>query len=284
MPSRGLIAGALTVLLIAIVAVFGILNSLSGAAATVFSFGALLAAAVLVGALLLRDSEQARARLQNLRIGGAFLVAPVALFALAPGAGPPELATAAVNAHRYVILTINPLLVGAGFALIAAALASQGERRWAPAAAAFAIPGAVLGVIFGCIKIAEYRHLVRQPASVIDPILESIAVLILYFACQALYLASASAAISLSASGRMPRLAARIIAAIAAGGFAALAFRGLDFPSTASAFGNPAIMIGWIAGIPGVPWLVSAAIGIIALWNPGQGDPMVRQARFSRHG
>jgi hypothetical protein len=142
------------VCLIAITARFGAPADYPPAPHAALVGGALaagLALAWLAGAhLVFRSNVDDSARLRA--ASATLLVAPFILFGLVPGIGPPRVQPPQDNELRFLLLTIDPMLVCAGLWLLKEGLAGAGERLLATMGLAAILMATPLYVAFAVIQ------------------------------------------------------------------------------------------------------------------------------------
>ncbi len=204
---------------------------------------------------------------------GALLVAPFVLFSLLLGVGPPHVQPPQQNDLRFVVLAIDAMLVAAGLFVLKEALADAGERFNATlglAAAALACP---LYVGFALIQHIDYAAVEigwSWAASVdgtrreLTP-LDALSMATLFFGGALTYIATAAFARALARVGWLGRAAATAFQIIAALALAFLIARGFAYPTLQAAFSHWTTIPGFVAGIPAVPWMPLAAIGVLLL-------------------
>lgn len=264
---RVLTVALLSVGLVLVTGVFGAPIEFPESLRLLYSFSAFALLSLLMIALALAGRPGGDSTARTLGWSGALLTLPFALFTFLPGAGPPEFADLKENELRYIILTIDPLLLAVAFGLLCSALTKSGERFWSVIAATLAITAATLDAVFSIISLAEVRLQLRDPSAEIDRLVDHASVLLLFFGSVLFYLATAAAAFALASAKILRKISSILIVSIALLAIIALAFRGLDFPSASEALGNPVLLLGWIAGIPAVPWMLACVLGVIVLYR-----------------
>lgn len=155
----------------------------------------------------------------------ALLVAPFILFGLVPGVGPPREQPVQDNELRFLLLAIDPMLVGAGLLLLKEALAGAGDRLHA------SLGLAAIGV--------------ATP-------LDAFAMAVLFFGGALTYIATAAFAGGLARVGWLGRGAATGLQILCGVCLAFLIARGFAYPSLHAAFSHWYTVPGFIAGIPAV--------------------------------
>lgn len=229
--------------------------------------GALLslicAAAWLSGLELLR-SDPGRRTL----VPAMLLIAPVALFSLMPGFGPPEFTDNAHNIFRYAVLTVDVVAVGSGLMLLQDALETSAGVLYARLGFALTIWATPLYLVWSTLLLAGQRASDARRAWALGPWndwLMSFSDHLLFFGSLLTYAATALFAMALlQARWIGPKAAAAFVSAslVASAG---LVVRGMDFPSALAVFAQGYTIPGWIAGIPAVPWFMPCIFGLILI-------------------
>lgn len=206
------------------------------------------------------------------------LVAPFILFGLVPGVGPPRDQPTQDNELRFLLLAIDPMLVGAGLLLLKEALAGVGERFLASVGLAAIVLATPLYVTFALIQRVDYVAVELNwtwAASVSGQLheltgLDAFSMSALFFASALTYVATAAFAGSLARVGWLGRGAATTLQLLSGLGLAFLVARGFAFPSLKAAFSHWYTVPGFVAGIPAVPWMPLCAIGVLLLRRVGR--------------
>jgi hypothetical protein len=231
-------------------------------------------AAWFAGARAVTSSDPVR-RMQA--AAGILLVAPFVLFALLVGVGPPHDQPPADNALRFLVLTVDALLVGSGLLVLRQSLASAGETLWSTLGAAAATWATPLYVAFTLIQRCDYVADLQGwswAAAVMHPwheltALDAFSMAALFFAGLLTYVATAAFAAALAAAAWTgPRLA-RVFIALSAVAFAFLVARGFAYPGLEAAFAHWYSIPGFVVGIPAVPWMMPCAMGVLLLRRAG---------------
>jgi hypothetical protein len=203
----------------------------------------------------------------------ALLVAPFVLFALVPGVGPPREQPVQDNELRYLLLAIDPMLVGAGLLLLKEALGGAGERLHASAGLAAIVLATPLYVAFALIQRVDdvseelgYTWAASVSGSLRElTALDAFAMAALFFGGALTYVATAAFAGGLARVGWLGRGTAVGIQVVCGVGLGFLVARGFAFPSPHAAFSHWYTVPGFIAGIPAVPWIPLCVIGVLLL-------------------
>lgn len=154
-------------------------------------------------------------------VAGGLLITPFALFSLLAGFGPPELADAAMNHLRYVILIIDAFSLAVGLIILSEALREAGERVYSVLGFAAIVIATPLCVVFAAIQLGDYRVAAAggsgQGASG-QNLLDELSVVLLFFGGVLVYLATAAFATALGRTlwlGRKATLTFTIVSLIA---------------------------------------------------------------------
>lgn len=246
---------------------------------------AIVALALVVGAgltwlagahVVVRADADDTARLRAASAG--LLVTPFILFGLVPGVGPPRDQPTQDNELRFLLLAIDPMLVGAGLLLLKEALAGVGERFLASVGLAAIVLATPLYVAFALIQRVDYVAVELNwtwAASVSGNLheltgLDAFSMSALFFASALTYVATAAFAGSLARVGWLGRGTATTLQLLSGLGLAFLVARGFAFPSLKAAFSHWYTVPGFVAGIPAVPWMPLCAIGVLLLRRVGR--------------
>lgn len=207
----------------------------------------------------------------------ALLVAPFILFSLVPGLGPPRAQPTQDNELRFLLLAIDPMLVCAGLLLLKEALVGAGERFNAAAGLAAILLATPLYMAFALIQRVDYVALelgwswagsVEGSLRELTP-LDAFAMAALFFGGSLTWIATALFARSLARVGWVGRGTAIGLQIVSVTALAFLVARGFAYPSLNAAFSHWYTVPGFVAGIPAVPWMPLAAIGVLLLRREG---------------
>jgi hypothetical protein len=126
-------------------------------------------------------------------------------------------------------------------------------------------------LIFMAIMLAVVRSTRLENGSLPPWIvsLADLADLFLFFGGVLTYLATAAFAASLGRAKWLGRVATYVFVSASALAVLCLALRGMSFPDPSVAFEHWYTTIGWVAGIPAVPWMMPCALGVILLRRAG---------------
>ncbi|GAA0745995.1 hypothetical protein LRH25_11460 [Ideonella azotifigens] len=214
-------------------------------------------------------------------VAGCLLIAPFVLFALLLGIGPPHEQPPSENDLRFLLLAINSILVGAGLIVLREALVPGGERLYSTLGLACAVLATPLYFLFCVIQRNDYvaeqlgwswTASVSGHLRELTP-LDALSITALFFAGVLTYLATAAFARSLSKAGWLGRGATWAFLLLSGLGLFFLIARGLAYPSMQAAMSHWYTVPGFVAGIPAVPWMMPAAIGVLMLRRCGPERP-----------
>jgi hypothetical protein len=232
-------------------------------------FIAITVAAWILGARALLTKPQSE---QRLALAGLLLMLPSALMALFwVGLGPPWEATPVENRMRYFILVINSVAVTGGFVVLEQALQEAGERLYANLGAAFALLAGAAYLVWNCLFLGLYVSKVRvggsTPAAFVS-LSDSIDALI-FVACILTYLAALIFAVCLGRvrwlgrGGTLAYVIANLLLLVL------ILIKGLSYPDPTSKSAPWYLNLGFIAGIPAVPWIMPYLLGVLLLRRSG---------------
>lgn len=204
---------------------------------------------------------------RSVAIAGMLLIVPWALLTLMPGYGPPFAANLAMNHVRFVVLFVSTAFLGAGLLVLNAPLTrgETGDRLLAPLGQASGLLAVGCQLIWAAILIGWTMSEARKPANYLPMYgtpLGNASDVLLFFAGLMTYVATAFYAFSFMRRGWLPRIAAWVMAIIAAIAVAGLVARGLQYPDLSEQWFT---MPGMIVGIPAIPWVMPYVLGVVAL-------------------
>jgi hypothetical protein len=214
------------------------------------------------GAAISRHGPPARLRV----MAAAFLLAPWMLVALLwTGLGAPFQASAAENQHRYVLLMVNALLVGAGFMVLRDVLQERGERLLSSAMFAAAIPAS--GLYLSCIALtlAHATMAVQGDHTPFPPVLSHLYDVLEFFACSLTYACTALAAMAMGRAGLLGRTAVRIFVVLCAVILVLLVLHGIEYPEISGQTAPWYTQPGVIVRIPAMPWVMPGLMAALML-------------------
>jgi hypothetical protein len=231
-------------------------------------FAAAAVAAWLLGARVIGSGAEGARRLA---LAGGLLVAPWALISLLwVGLATPWDATPAENRMRYLVLLAGSVAVTAAFILLKEALGDAGERLYSTLGFAAALPGGGAYLTWFSFQVGVSATKVRS-GQVSPAILamNDLFDVLLFAACVLTYLATAAFAASLGQARWLGRGAARayVIASLVA--LLLIVTRGLSFPDPTAGSAPWYMSLGFIAGIPAVPWVMPFLLGVVLLRRAG---------------
>ena len=214
--------------------------------------------------LLFTGPEAQRATL----LGAAFLILPVALFALWFGYGPPEFADHAQNTLRYLTLIIDTASIGIGFVLVQDGLGEAGERTFSKLSLAMILIATPLYLVWAALLLESHRAALAEMPWARGPSIQwlmAMSDILLFFAGIATYLAGAFLALAFARVGWIGPRTAWTLVGVTLVALVSLVLRGIEFPDPAIVFAEGYSIPGWIAGIPAVPWLIPCILGLILI-------------------
>lgn len=229
--------------------------------------GLLSAAAWIVGAsALIGAGEQPRL----LSTAGVLLIAPPLLFVLLAGYGRPDQATLAENYFRYVVLFISITAIGIGMIVLKEAANAAGERFFSTLGFAAIILASSLYLIWVSIILAYLTQ--KLGGGTVAPVFRTlleISELWLFFGGALTYLSTAAFIAAMARVRWVGPFTASALATFTLVALLLLSIRGFAFPDPREALQHWYTALGWIAGIPAVPWLVPNVLGVVLLWHAG---------------
>jgi hypothetical protein len=202
---------------------------------------------------------------------GLLLIAPLVLFSLMPGYGPPQQTTAAQNVVRYLILIVAAIAIAGGFVVLRDVLGRAGEAFFASLGFAAIIFAGPMDSLFAAIEYVFCAAAKGGTGLGSHDLLNPLSGALLFFATALTYLATAAFALSLRRVGWIGRISAVVFVTINGLAFLCLVTRGVAFPDPSVAFQHWYTIPGWVVGIPAMPWLIPAAFGVIVLARAGRG-------------
>ena len=216
-------------------------------------------------------AAQADAR-RMLAAAAGLLIAPFALFALLAGIGPPGVQTDAENELRYLVLLIGAMATAGGFVILRELLGDAGERFYSALAFCAILFAGPMYVMFLCTQILVYHtmggltngHLPAGFAPV-----EQLSGVFLFFGSLLTYVATAVLGASLARARWLGRRAAAFFVVLSLVALACLVARGPEFPDRAAALTRWYTTVGFVVGIPAVPWMIPAVFGVMLLRRVG---------------
>jgi hypothetical protein len=243
--------------------IFGVYQAIGGVL-----FLSIIIAAWLLGGRAIKSGADVERRFA---LAGGLLIAPWAVISLLwVGLGTPWDATPAENEMRYLVLLFGAIAVTFGFIVVERLLSEAGERFYSTLGLAANILAGAAYLIWTSFQIGAYVEKVRDgqmsPAVVA---LSNVFDVLLFVACVLTYSATAAFAASFGQTKWLKRGAVR---AFVITSFVALLFiglRGLSFPDPTAGSTPWYTNLGFIAGIPAVPWIMPFLLGIVLLRRAG---------------
>lgn len=215
---------------------------------------------------------RAAAPTRTLALAGALLLTPWLLVALLwTGIGPPFQATALENQHRYILLCVNALLVTAAFIVLRDALQERGERFYASALLAAAIPAG--GLYLTCIAetVAHSTMAVQGDHTPFPPVLSHLYDVLEFFACALTYVSTALVAAALHKAGLLGKVCMRVFVTLCVVFMVLLVLHGIEYPEISGQTAPWYTQPGVIVRIPAIPWLMPGVMGAMVLRRAGNG-------------
>jgi len=238
-------------------------------AAGVVYFAAMAIAAWILGARTIIASAE---RERRLALAGMLLIVPSSLVALLwVGLGPPWEAPPVENRMRYLVLLIASIAVTGGFVVFEQALQEAGERFYSTLGTALAILAGGAYLVWNCLFLGVYVLKARgeqTPAAFVS-LSDSIDAL-LFIACVLTYLATLIFAVCMGRVRWLGRGATRAYVIANLLFLLLIVTRGLSFPDPKTGSAPWYLNLGFIAGIPAVPWIMPYLFGVVLLRRAGR--------------
>jgi hypothetical protein len=202
--------------------------------------------------------------------GGLLILSTVVVALLWVGLAPPFQATAVENRMRYMVLALGSITMTAGYLMLQSVVRELGEDLLSTMAASFAILAGAAYLVWNCHALGVCVILARTgriPTEVttMSEVLDSL----LFAACVLTYLATLTFVFSM---GRVGLLGHRGKIGFAVANMILLALllvRGLSFPDPRALSTPWYLNLGFIAGIPAVPWIMPYLLGVMLLRRAG---------------
>jgi hypothetical protein len=232
-------------------------------------FAAIAIAAWTLGARAIINSAE---RERRLALVGMLLMAPSALMALLwVGLGPPWEATPVENRMRYLVLLIDSIAVTGGFVVLEQALHEAGERFYSTLGMALAILAGAAYLVWNCFFLGLYVVKARggqTPAALVS-LGDSIDALI-FIACILTYFATLIFALCMGLIGWLGRGPTRAYVITNLLFLLLIVIKGLSYPDPTASSLPWYLNLGFIAGIPAVPWIMPYLLGVVMLRRAGR--------------
>jgi hypothetical protein len=211
--------------------------------------------------------------------GGLLILFTVVIALLWVGIAPPFEATPVENRMRYMVLVLGSVTVTAGFLMLETLVREKGEQLLSRLAATFASLAGAAYLIWNCdaLGMSVIRARTGQfptEVTVMAELFDSL----LFAACVLTYLATLTFALSmgrvglLSRAGKIGYTVANLIL------LGLLLVRGLSFPDPKALSTPWYLNLGFIAGIPAVPWIMPYLLGVVLLRRAAMETPASKTA------
>lgn len=208
-----------------------------------------------------------------LAAAAGLLIAPFALFALLAGIGPPGLQSDADNELRYWVLLVGAIATASGFVVLRESLIVAGERFYSTLGFCATLFAGPMYVMFLTTQILVF-HTPRSAVSAQEPVafvaLDELSMIFLFLGSLLTYVATAAFGASLGRTQWLDRRVAGACIVLALIALLSLVMRGPDFPNRTEALTRWYTMVGWVVGIPAVPWMIPCAFGVMLLRHAGR--------------
>jgi hypothetical protein len=209
---------------------------------------------------------------QMLAAAAGLLIAPFALFALLAGIGPPGVQTDVENELRYLVLLFGAMATAGGTVVLRELLGDAGERFYSTLAFCAILFAGPMYVIFLCTQILVYHTMQgvadgHEPAGLVP--LDELSGVFLFFGSLLTYVATAALGASLARVRWLGRRTAAFFVALSVFALVCLVARGPQFPDRAAALMHWYTTVGFVVGIPAVPWMIPCAFAVLLLRRAG---------------
>ncbi len=232
-------------------------------------FAAICVAAWNLGARAIASGAESR---KTLAMAGAFLLGPIVLMALLwIGVGGPWEATPAENQMRYFVLGLMAIAVTSGFIALNDALREAGPRVTSTLGFSAAVLGGSAYLVWSAFMFGLYSagdQAEKLPAAVAS-FMSDATDLLLFYGGVLTYLATAAFAASLARVGWLGRRSSRVYLVANLLALLCLFARGLEYPNPTAFFTPWYAGLGFIAGIPAIPWIMPYLLGVVLLRRAG---------------
>jgi hypothetical protein len=232
-------------------------------------FASICIAAWIQGArLIISGAEQTR----RIAIAGTLLLVPWSVISLMwVGLSTPWDSTASENQMRYAVLLIGSIAIASAFVVLKETLYDSNERFYSTLGFAANMLGSTAYLIWLSFQLGLYTAKVSNnqiPPEIV--FLGNIFDTMLFVASSLTYLATAAFAASLGQAdwlGRRVSLTYVIVNFVA---LLLLVMRGLSFPDPTAGATPWYMSLGFIVGIPAVPWIMPFLLGVALLHRIGK--------------
>lgn len=231
-------------------------------------FAAIALAAWTLGARAIRADAQDR---RLLGLAGTLLITSFALVSLLwVGLGGPWQATAAENQMRYLVLIVMATAIVGGFVVLREALREAGERFHATLGFAAIMLSGPLYLVWNTFAFATFfgkEHIGEVPPALIQ--LGDTTDVLLFVAAFLTYLATLAFAASLGRVQWLGRGATRAFMIVNGIALLFLVIRGLHYPDPRALSTPWYTNLGFVVGIPAVPFIMPFLLGVVLLRRAG---------------
>ena len=231
-----------------------------------------LAIVVAAGTLGLRGLRATSQSLQQAALAGALWLGPFILVSLLwVGIVTPWMATPPENLVRYLVLMAMAVLATAGSVTLAFALRDAGERVLSSLGAALAVLGGSGYLVWTALYAGYWVARVHGDTSAVTalrPLADALDVLL--FADGSLtYAATAALAAAMGRVAWLGRWPTRVYVGLSIVLFVLLSMRGVSFPDPNGGTTPWYLNLGFVAGIPALPWVMPFLLGVVLLRRAG---------------
>jgi hypothetical protein len=175
---------------------------------------------------------------------------------------------------RYLVLIVMATAIAGGFVVLREALSEAGERFYATLGFAAIMLSGPLYLIWNTFAFAAYfgkEHTGQVPAAIVS--LGDMEDLLLFVAGFLTYLATMAFAASLGRVQWLGRRATRAFMIVNGVALLFLVIRGLQFPDPKALSTPWYLNIGFVVGIPAVPFIMPFLLGVVLLRRAGEEQP-----------
>lgn len=208
---------------------------------------------------------------RGLVAGGVMLQAPFALMAwLWVGLGPPWQANGSENFMRYMVLLVGAVAVTGGFVALHETLRRAGETFYSTLGFAASILAGSAYLVWLSFMLGAQLVRAREgqlPAPFLA--MSDVTDVLLFVACALTYVATGMFSAAFRRSQYLGRCPSRAYILASSAALVFLILRGLAFPNPTSGSTPWYTQPGFIAGIPAVPWIMPALLGVVVLRRAG---------------